>query len=94
MNGLYLSFDTDPRPERLDDAFPGETLTRLRRLKALYDPDNVFDQNFPITPAPLRSSRRHCARDGTGLLDTLVKQKLTTGVPRAGCAADDRYQFT
>jgi hypothetical protein len=51
-NGLYLSFDTDRRPERLHDAFPGETLTRLRRLKALYDPDNVFDQNFPIAPAP------------------------------------------
>ncbi len=51
VNGLYLSFDTDQRPERLEDAFPGETLTKLRRLKALYDPDNVFNQNFPITPA-------------------------------------------
>jgi FAD/FMN-containing dehydrogenase len=51
VNGLYLSFDTDQRPERLDDAFPGETLTKLRRLKALYDPDNVFNQNFPIAPA-------------------------------------------
>jgi alkanesulfonate monooxygenase SsuD/methylene tetrahydromethanopterin reductase-like flavin-dependent oxidoreductase (luciferase family)/FAD/FMN-containing dehydrogenase len=51
-NGLYLSFDTDTRPERLDDAFPGETLVRLRRLKARYDPDNVFDQNFAIPPAP------------------------------------------
>ena len=30
INGLYLSFDTDPRPERLHDAFPGETLERLR----------------------------------------------------------------
>jgi alkanesulfonate monooxygenase SsuD/methylene tetrahydromethanopterin reductase-like flavin-dependent oxidoreductase (luciferase family) len=51
-DGLYLSFDTDSRPERLHDAFPGETLVRLRRLKALYDPDNVFDQNFPIAPEP------------------------------------------
>jgi FAD/FMN-containing dehydrogenase len=47
-NGLYLSFDTDQRPERIDDAFPGETLDRLRRLKAQYDPDNVFNQNFAI----------------------------------------------
>ena len=51
LEGLYLSFETDPRPERLHDAFPGETLTRLRELKARYDPANVFDQNFPIRPA-------------------------------------------
>lgn len=50
LDGLYLSFETDPRPQRLHDAFPGETLTRLRELKATYDPENVFDQNFPITP--------------------------------------------
>jgi alkanesulfonate monooxygenase SsuD/methylene tetrahydromethanopterin reductase-like flavin-dependent oxidoreductase (luciferase family) len=51
LDGLYLSFETDPRPERLHDAFPGGTLQRLRWLKARYDPDNVFDQNFAITPA-------------------------------------------
>jgi FAD/FMN-containing dehydrogenase len=50
MNGLYLSFDTDTRPERLHDAFPPATLARLRRLKARYDPDNVFNRNFPIPP--------------------------------------------
>jgi hypothetical protein len=27
----------------------------LRTLKALYDPDNVFDQNFPIAPARVPS---------------------------------------
>jgi FAD/FMN-containing dehydrogenase len=30
------------------DAFPGPTLTRLRELKAVYDPQNVFNQNFPL----------------------------------------------
>jgi FAD/FMN-containing dehydrogenase len=49
--GLYLSFDS--RHDRLEDAFPGETLERLRRLKALYEPENVFNQNFPITPGAL-----------------------------------------
>ncbi len=49
-NGLYLSFDTDQRPERLLEAFPEPTLTRLRELKALHDPSNVFNQNFPIAP--------------------------------------------
>lgn len=51
LDGLYLSFETDPRPDRLHDAFPGPTLTKLRRLKASYDPANVFNQNFPIPPA-------------------------------------------
>ncbi|RKQ88345.1 FAD/FMN-containing dehydrogenase [Solirubrobacter pauli] len=51
MNGLYLSFDTDPRQERIHDAFPEPTFSRLRELKAEYDPDNVFRQNFAITPA-------------------------------------------
>ncbi|WP_028064117.1 LLM class flavin-dependent oxidoreductase [Solirubrobacter soli] len=47
-DGMYLSFNTDPRPERLAEGFPGATLDRLRELKAVYDPDNVFDQNMPI----------------------------------------------
>jgi alkanesulfonate monooxygenase SsuD/methylene tetrahydromethanopterin reductase-like flavin-dependent oxidoreductase (luciferase family) len=51
LDGLYLSFETDQRPQRLHDAFPGQTLTRLRELKTTYDPENVFDRNFPITPS-------------------------------------------
>jgi alkanesulfonate monooxygenase SsuD/methylene tetrahydromethanopterin reductase-like flavin-dependent oxidoreductase (luciferase family)/FAD/FMN-containing dehydrogenase len=51
LDGLYVSFETDARPERLHDAFPAGTLHRLRELKARYDPDEVFDQNFPIPPA-------------------------------------------
>jgi alkanesulfonate monooxygenase SsuD/methylene tetrahydromethanopterin reductase-like flavin-dependent oxidoreductase (luciferase family)/FAD/FMN-containing dehydrogenase len=51
MNGLYLSFETDTRPERLVEAFPEPTLTRLRSLKRQVDPANVFSANFPIPPA-------------------------------------------
>jgi len=49
--GLYLSFETDTRAERLGDAFPDDTLARLRVLKHRYDPDNVFRDNFNIAPA-------------------------------------------
>jgi alkanesulfonate monooxygenase SsuD/methylene tetrahydromethanopterin reductase-like flavin-dependent oxidoreductase (luciferase family) len=51
-DGLYLSFETDTRPERLTDAFPPATLDRLRQVKGDWDPDNVFRANFPVTPAP------------------------------------------
>ncbi|MCA5892299.1 LLM class flavin-dependent oxidoreductase [Isoptericola sp. NEAU-Y5] len=51
VDGLYLSFDTDTRPERLVDAFPEPTLTRLRQVKRAWDPDNVFRANFPVPPA-------------------------------------------
>lgn len=50
FNGLYLSFETDRRPDRLRDAFPPETLERLRGLKRTYDPDNVFHDNFNVDP--------------------------------------------
>jgi len=52
FGGLYLSFETDTRTERLDDAFPAATLERLRALKHRYDPGNVFRDNFNIAPAP------------------------------------------
>jgi hypothetical protein len=48
FGGLYLSFDTDLRPERLADAFPPATLARLVEIKARLDPDNVFRDNFNI----------------------------------------------
>ena len=52
MDGLYLSFDTDTRPERIHDAFPTATLERLRAIKAVHDPEDVFEQNLPLQAAP------------------------------------------
>lgn len=51
-SGLYLSFETDQRPERLGEAFPPRTLARLRELKRRYDPQNLFRDNFNIEPEP------------------------------------------
>lgn len=48
FTGLYLSFETDQSPERIADAFPPKTLKRLRHLKAFYDPNNLFNDNFNV----------------------------------------------
>ncbi|MGN9810014.1 LLM class flavin-dependent oxidoreductase [Micromonospora sp. BQ11] len=51
LDGMYLSFESDTDPKRLLDAWPEPTLSRLRAVKATYDPDNVFNRNFPVPPA-------------------------------------------
>ncbi|NLP85051.1 LLM class flavin-dependent oxidoreductase [Microbacterium sp. CFH 90308] len=49
--GMYLSFDSSLRPERIAEAFPPATLERLRAIKAAYDPTCVLRDNFAIEPA-------------------------------------------
>src|SRR5690242_4332908 len=51
FDGLYLSFETDLRAERLERAFPWPVLARLRQLKRRVDPGNLFRDNFNIDPA-------------------------------------------
>jgi FAD/FMN-containing dehydrogenase len=54
FEGMYLSFDTDLRTERVTDAFPPATLERLREVKRRVDPTNVFRDNLPVLgPDPL-----------------------------------------
>ncbi|RMI04843.1 FAD-binding oxidoreductase [Cellulomonas triticagri] len=52
FDGLYLSFETDRRPERLAEAYPGPTLARVRDLKRRYDPQDVFRHNFSVAEPP------------------------------------------
>ena len=51
FDGLYLSFETDRRPERLVDAFTADGLARLRSLKRELDPGNLFRDNFALDPS-------------------------------------------
>ncbi|XVV08464.1 FAD-binding oxidoreductase [Actinoplanes sp. CA-131856] len=51
VDGLYLSFETGFSSALLDAAFPTATLSRLREIKRLVDPDDVFNQNFPVAAA-------------------------------------------
>ncbi|MET0672050.1 MAG: LLM class flavin-dependent oxidoreductase [Microbacterium pygmaeum] len=55
--GMYLSFDSTLRPERIDEAFPPATLARLRAIKAEVDPDAIFVDNFAVGTEQDRGSR-------------------------------------
>lgn len=48
-DGMYLSFESDHRPDALAEAFPPATLERLRAIKRRVDPDRVFTQNFDVS---------------------------------------------
>ncbi|QEO08831.1 LLM class flavin-dependent oxidoreductase [Protaetiibacter larvae] len=48
--GVYLSFEADPRGDRVERAFPPATLARLRTLKARVDPTALFRDNFAVIP--------------------------------------------
>ncbi|WP_167051211.1 LLM class flavin-dependent oxidoreductase [Salinibacterium sp. ZJ77] len=56
--GVYLSFESDARGDRVERAFPPATLERLRALKQRVDPDGLFRDNFAI----LRDAERDAVR--------------------------------
>ncbi|GLQ54899.1 FAD-binding oxidoreductase [Devosia nitrariae] len=49
--GAYVNFLGDEGEERVRAAYPGATWDRLAKVKAQYDPDNVFRLNQNIPPA-------------------------------------------
>jgi hypothetical protein len=50
-HGAYVNFFGPADGNRIEAAYPGDTLARLRRIKAAYDPTNLFSNNDNITPA-------------------------------------------
>lgn len=50
-DSAYVGFLGDDGPARIRSAYPGATWDRLTRVKATYDPDNVFRLNQNIPPA-------------------------------------------
>jgi hypothetical protein len=51
-DSAYVGFLGNEGDERVRAAYPPATWERLTRIKARYDPDNVFRVNQNITPAP------------------------------------------
>ena len=48
--GAYVNFFGPADGDRIQAAYPGETLARLRRIKAKHDPTNLFSNNDNIRP--------------------------------------------
>lgn len=48
-NGSYVNLLSEPEDVKL--AYPPETMSRLRDIKAIYDPENIFAMNFNIKPS-------------------------------------------
>ncbi|HEU4783100.1 MAG TPA: FAD-binding oxidoreductase [Ktedonobacterales bacterium] len=51
-NGAFLNFVSDASEATVAAIYPSATYARLARIKATYDPDNIFNQNQNIKPAP------------------------------------------
>jgi berberine-like enzyme len=51
-SGAYVNFVGDEGEARVRAAYPGATWDRLARIKAEYDPDNLFRLNQNVPPAP------------------------------------------
>ncbi|HET6667755.1 MAG TPA: BBE domain-containing protein, partial [Intrasporangium sp.] len=48
--GAYGNFVGDEGPDRIHDIYPPETYARLAKVKAEWDPDNVFHRGHTVPP--------------------------------------------
>jgi FAD/FMN-containing dehydrogenase len=51
LRGVILFFAPHKGEQRVRAAYPGATWDRLARIKAKYDPTNLFSQNQNVSPA-------------------------------------------
>lgn len=51
VEGAYINFQSDAGESSINAAYPPATYARLARVKAAYDPNNLFNQNHNIKPA-------------------------------------------
>jgi len=49
--GAYVNFINDEGADRVHDAYPTATWNRLAKIKATYDPTNLFRRNQNVPPA-------------------------------------------
>jgi FAD/FMN-containing dehydrogenase len=57
--GAYVNFMMDEEPNRVS-AIYGRNYGRLQRIKAKYDPENVFRFNHNVIPSPERHAGQAC----------------------------------
>lgn len=50
-NGAYVNFFSSADKDNIAAAYPKETYNRLAAIKKMYDPQNIFNQNYNISPA-------------------------------------------
>lgn len=58
MRGQYVNFVDRAEPDAAERTFGRAKYTRLARIKARYDPDNVFRHNVNIKPAVMAQTER------------------------------------
>jgi hypothetical protein len=52
-SGVYVNFLEREGASRIRDAYPPETLARLKHVQWMYDPDNLFRFNQNVLPEPM-----------------------------------------
>ena len=54
--GAYSNFVSDATQKEIQEMYLGTTYKRLQKIKTMYDPKNIFSQNYNVAQATLSSS--------------------------------------